>query len=136
MGQCSLLVSAKKSFTPNAYQEKESPHRSLDWSQHFWILPISETPFPESDLLKLGGYCLNSTGHPSPYSMGCFLSSRWGIRDMWRETTSSGPINGGEDWFKDEFWPIGRPYDAQFAQQLVDRAALGIREDMKSDNNA
>ena len=103
-------------------QEKSRQQPNHDWSYDFWILPISSSDLPASDLPRLGGYCIDT--------LDSFLTLRWGINDILRETTSSVSITEGP------YWPIGIPYNPAFAQELVERLAHGGPEgiDSKTDS--
>ncbi|KAF2629147.1 hypothetical protein BU25DRAFT_490233 [Macroventuria anomochaeta] len=81
--------------------EKSRQQPNHDWTHDFWILPISSSDLPTSDLLKLGGYCIDT--------LNTFLISRWGINDILRETSSITSVIEGP------YWPIGSPYSPEFA---------------------
>lgn len=94
-------------FTTNRNQEKSKQQPNHDWSQDFWILPIEGDDFSEDDYNNIGGYYENA--------QETFLTERWGITDVMRETTSlSAPVQGFS-------WPVGCPYHPAAARELADR---------------
>lgn len=94
-----------------------------------------KTDLPVSHLLDLGGYCINNTGHPTSYNLSGLRNSRWRVDNILRDNTSSVPTENA-NWGKDEYWPVGRPFNSQFLQRLIDRAALGVPEAMVSEADA
>ncbi|KAF1924911.1 uncharacterized protein M421DRAFT_269021 [Didymella exigua CBS 183.55] len=75
-----------------------------DWAGDFWVFPVERQTLPECDQARLGGYYIDSLNE--------FLRSRWGVDDILHETVSAKPIVEGP------YWPVGRPVDLSFAEQL------------------
>ncbi|KAJ4355147.1 hypothetical protein N0V95_003169 [Ascochyta clinopodiicola] len=87
--------------------EKSKQRPSHDWTQDFWILPIKGDELSEDDFSGLRGYYVNCKD--------AFLAERWGITNVFRETTSKSPVVEGFSW------PIGCPYNAAAAEELCER---------------
>ncbi|KAJ8106949.1 hypothetical protein OPT61_g9200 [Boeremia exigua] len=87
-------------------QSRQQPNH--DWSQHFWVLPISSGEVGNPEELGLGGYYYESRGD--------LMSKRWGVSNILSETTSSIPI------VESSYWPIGRPNDPRVTQEVAVRA--------------
>lgn len=55
---------------------------------------------------------------------------------MWRETISSESTSENGALAENEYWPVGRPFNPLFAQRLIDRAALGVKDGMEGEADA
>jgi hypothetical protein len=122
-------------FVADKHQEKSRQQSDYDWSGDFWILPLVKIGFPTSNIADLGGYCVTNLKNSDSYNVSTFLTPRWGITDILRETTSS-VSEENADWHEDVTWPVGRPFNDRFLQRLIDRAALGVAEGMFSEADA
>ncbi|KAH6629601.1 hypothetical protein C7974DRAFT_394774 [Boeremia exigua] len=88
--------------------EKARQQPNHDWSQDFWVIPVPSKDIHNPGTLGLGGYCCDS--------LGDFQSMRWGVKDIFRERTSSISVVEGS------YWPRGRPYHPHVAQALIEKS--------------
>ena len=88
------------------YQEKFKQEPNHDWSQDFWLLPIEGDEMDEESYRKFGGYYFTAQEQ--------FLTERWGITDIIRDTSSkSQPVEGFA-------WPVGCPYNSAHVKEWIE----------------
>lgn len=88
----------------DCHQEKAQQQPHQDWSQHFWLHPVTKGEIFESEMIDLGGYSLDS--------LDDFVSKRWGVDNILYGRPNSMPLA------ESPYWPVGRPYNPQAAEAL------------------